>query len=149
MCFSGSQTCSYTKWELVWMTSCSMLMGLSVIDVSEESKFLFITASIKAFSLLQRSDGKLFSQTTSCHLQLSIVFLRFRQGQKMEHNSAATTYQLWVHGQDVLPYCHLYKCLVNREFAHEDHLVFFPRVWKWRKDSFLWTVQIVSIYRKF
>lgn len=98
------------------------------MDVSEESKFLFITAPIKALSLLQGSDGKLFRQTTNCHSQMSIVFLRFKQGQKMEHNSAAYTCQLWVHGQEALPYFHLYKCLVNQEFAHEDHLVFFPRM---------------------
>lgn len=46
-------------------------MLVSVMDVSDQSKFHFITAAIKALSLLQGSDGKLFSQTTSCHLQLS------------------------------------------------------------------------------
>lgn len=127
MCFSDFQTCSYSMLELVWMTGCSMLVSVSVMDVSEESKFLFITGAIKALSLLQGSDGKLFSQTVRCRLQLSSL-PEMQTGTEMEHSSAASTYQLWVHGQEALPCCHLYKCLINQEFAHQHHLDFFARV---------------------
>lgn len=44
-----------------------MVMGLSVMDVSEEFNFLFITAPIKALPLLQGSDGKLDYKLSSAN----------------------------------------------------------------------------------
>lgn len=145
MCFSDSQTCSYTKWELVWMTSYSMLIGLSVMDVSEESKFLFITVSVKALSLLQ---GQMVSY--SVRLQVVICNWALSSWDSNRDRKWSTTLLLLHISCGCMDKMYFQTVTYKNVWSTRNlPMVFFPRVWKQRKGSFLWTVQIVSIYRKF